>query len=136
MASPLTLGDFVNIANLLYSAYTKCKGASAKYKDLAQLLLSTQLCVESARLSVTSIFDSLPSVHKQSLSTALVGLRDVATQIQDSLAGYKKIVPGGGPQLSKLKFGLFEDPREAEARLTPRLSLLNTCMAAIIKYVE
>ena len=80
-----------------------------------------------------ALYPSLPAIHKASLSKAVAEVRDVAVAISDDLNVYLAIRPGGKLQLSKFKFGILQNPREAESRLTARLSILNTCMAAIIK---
>ena len=133
MASPIAVGDIISLGSLLFKTHEKCKRASSEYQQLARVVECTQLCFESARASIEKVYPTLPEIHKRSLGQAIVGLREVAVAISDDLDQFSAIRPGGGPQLSKLKFAILQNPREAESRLTTRLSLLNLCMSVIIK---
>lgn len=135
MASPVAIGDIIALGTLLFKTYEKCKKASSEYQQLANMVECTQLCVESARASIEPIYLTLPDVHKRSIGKAVIGLREVAVNISDDLSKFSSIVPGTGAQYSKLKFAILQNPREAESQLSMRLSMLNVCMSAVIKYV-
>lgn len=115
---PVSFGDIVALGTLLFRTYNKCKKVSSEYQDLANIIESAQLCVESTRYSVENIYQSLPAIHKASLGKAVAGVRDVAVAISDDLNLYSAIRPGAKFQISKLKFAILQNPREAESRLT------------------
>ena len=136
MVSPVAIGDIIALGTLLFKTYEKCKRASSEYQQLANVVECTRLCVESVRASIEKVYPTLPDIHKRSLGQAIFGLRDVAVTISDDLNRFSAICPGGGSQLSKLRFVILQNPREAESQLTTRLSILNICMSVIIKYVS
>lgn len=133
MAFPVAIGDIIALGTLLFKIHEKCTRASSEFQQLANILKSTELCVESARASIENVYPTLPDVHKRSLGHAIVDLRDVVVVILDDLNQFSAIRPGNGLQLSKFKFAILQNSREAESRLTTRLSILNVCMSLIIK---
>lgn len=137
MAS-ISIGDFIAISTLLKKLCTDCKNASDEFNDLSQFVESSRYAVDSARYSVENVFDDLPWVHKQSISSALWGLHGVARDLEAELAQYAvlgKSNIGVRGATMRIKFALLENPREAEAKLSTRISMLNTCISAVIWYV-
>lgn len=137
MAS-ISIGDFIAISTLLKKLCTDCKAASDDFHDLSQFVESSRYAVDSARYSLENVFDDLPSVHKQSISSALWGLHGVARDLDAELAQYAimgKPKAGVRGAMMTVKFVLLENPRDAEAKLSTRVSMLNTCISAIIWYV-
>ncbi|KAF2239852.1 hypothetical protein EV356DRAFT_511167 [Viridothelium virens] len=125
MASPVSVGEIIAVSSLLWNTYQKCKEASREYNDLASLLNGIFLTLSSVRCAIEPIFDTLPTMHKATLGDTLHGLRSIAIDISLDLSNNQS-------KLSKMKFRLLHNPREAESRLTARLSNLNTCMSAIV----
>ncbi|KAL9088890.1 MAG: hypothetical protein Q9165_005947 [Trypethelium subeluteriae] len=125
MGSPVSVGDIIAVSSLLFNTYQKCKEASREYNDLASLLNGIYLTLSSVRCAVEPIFDTLPTMYKATLGDTLHGLRSIAIDISLDLNNNQS-------KLSKIKLRLLHNPREAESRLTVRLSNLNTCMSAIV----
>jgi hypothetical protein len=68
----------------------------------------------------------------------LWGLHGVARDLDAELAQYAimgKPKAGVRGAMMTVKFVLLENPRDAEAKLSTRVSMLNTCISAIIWYV-
>ena len=127
--SPFSVGDIIALSTLLFQIYQKCREASREFNNLANLLKSVHLSLQSVRCAVEPIFEALPATHKASLADAIFGLRKITTDISVDLDSHKS-------KLSRIKFNLLHNPRDAELRLTTRLSNLSTCMSAIIMYVQ
>ena len=104
---PVSFGDIVALSTLLFQTYNKCKKASSEYQDLASIIESTQLCVESTRCSVESIYQTLPAIHKASLGKAVAGVRDIAVAISDDLNVYSVIRPGESSSYRNSSLGFF-----------------------------
>ena len=130
MATPISVGDIIAISTLLFKTYNRCKDASRELRELSNLLNSAYLNLESVRHAVEPVFSSLPYTHQVNLANSLFGIRAIATDISNDLGMYD-FYRGSGMSMTKLKFAILQNPRDAESRLTARLTSLNTCMSAI-----
>ena len=134
MASPLSVGDIIAVGTLLFNTYNKCRDAPREYRDLARITHSVYLTLESVRCAVEPVFEALPSIHKLGLADAVFGIRAIATDISKDLGMHAKVGTAPGA-MSTLRFVVLQNPREAESRLTSRLTNLNVCLSTIILYV-
>lgn len=137
MAS-ISIGDFIAISTLLKKLCTDFKATSDDFNDLNQFVEFSRYAVDSAHYSLENVFDDSPPVHKQSVSSALWGLHGVARDLDMELGQYAitgKPKAGVRGVMMTVKFVLLENPRDAEAKLSTRVSMLNTCISAIIWYV-
>lgn len=135
MSFPFSFGDFIALGQLLTTTVRKCQAASKGFQELSRILPTIWLCVESARSTLEGTFNQLPAMHQNAVASALIGLRNLGRDLNSELDRYAAITPGEF-QLVKLRFALLADPRSTESKLTLHLSMLNTCMAIIIWFVE
>ncbi|KAL8952060.1 MAG: hypothetical protein Q9222_002012 [Ikaeria aurantiellina] len=117
MASPVSLGDILGIAGLLMRTYNKCKAVSSEYTGIQESLQSTQLLVNSVYYTVKDIYGELPQVFKEPFISIMNRLEADVLAIGTELNEYSNIRPGQGPQLSKLKFSIFQNPQETRSKL-------------------
>jgi hypothetical protein len=134
MSFGFSVGDFIAVGTLLATTVRKCQAASKEFQELSHILQTTSACAESARSTLESIFDQLPTIHQNAVACALIGLRNLIMDLNSELDRYAAVTPGEF-QLIKLQFALLADSRATESKLTLYLTMLNTCMAMIIWYV-
>ena len=127
----------LSIGQSICNAMENCQ-IDPTFDDLAHVLKSTRLCLESMRHSLDNIWDSLPLIHQRSLTAAMDGLKDIVKAISNDLEYYvagKDLQSKQMSMFSQFKFAMLENTVETEAKLKTRLSLLNTSMQIVLLYV-
>ena len=127
-----SIGDLIAIGTLLYQTYAKCKDASGEFQSLVGVLQTAQLLVESVRNAIEDVYGDLPHIHQRSLANVMAGLKVTLLGLSKQLDKYPNLRPGQGPQMSKLKFGMFENAQEARSKLNLDISMLNVWLSTVI----
>ena len=81
MSFGFSVGDFLAIGALLATTIRKCRSASSEFEELSQILQTISCCVESARNTLDGIYEGLPIVHQRSVASAMIGLKNLATSL-------------------------------------------------------
>ena len=127
-----SIGDFIVIGTLLYQTHAKCKTASKDFQSLADQLHTARLLVDSVRNAVEDVYSYLPQIHQRSLADVMAGMKATLLDLSTQINKYTNLRPGQGLQISKLKFSIFENPKEARSKLNLHISMLNVWLSAVI----